>query len=65
MRYRKEVSSMFQIKKKAETVNVTIRVPVPLLEELKAYAQSNGISFNALAVQIFNYVMDEVKKQET
>ena len=56
---------MFQIKKKAETVNVTIRVPVPLLEELKAYAQSNGISFNALAVQIFNYVMDEVKKQET
>lgn len=55
---------MFQIKKKAQTDSITIRVPAPLLEEMKVYAQSNGISFNALAVQMFSYVMDELKKQE-
>ena len=55
---------MFQPEKKEETRNVTIRVPVHLLEELRTYAQKFELSLNALMVQIFTQVIGDLNNRK-
>ena len=54
---------MFEAKGRSKNANtqMTIRFTEKLYEDLKKYAQENGISFNYLVLQCCEYALDNKK----
>ena len=47
---------------KDELVNKTIRMKITMIDEITALATENGISFNALVVQMCKFALEHLPK---
>ena len=54
---------MFSVKK-VECVTKTFRLPVDLVREMQAVAQSKNVSLNNLVSQSCRYAMDHLDRQQ-
>ncbi|MCD8159369.1 MAG: hypothetical protein LUD77_10940 [Clostridiales bacterium] len=54
---------MFSVKK-VECVTKTFRLPIDLVKEMEAVAQSKNVSLNNLVTQSCRYAMDNLDKEE-
>ena len=53
---------MFEIKKE-EMVNKTFRLPLKLVQEMQAVAQTKGVSLNNLVLQCCQYALKNLDKK--
>lgn len=52
----------FNIKKRVESFNKTIRLPEDIIEKVEKIANDNNISFNRVILEMIKFSLDNMKK---
>lgn len=52
----------FNIKKRVESFNKTIRLPEDIIEKVEKIAEENDISFNRVILEMIEFSLDNMKK---
>lgn len=52
----------FNIKKRVESFNKTIRLPEDIIEKVEKIAEENDISFNRVILEMIKFSLDNMKK---
>ncbi len=52
----------FNIKKRIESFNKTIRLPENIIEQVEKIADENNISFNRVILEMIEFSLDNMKK---
>lgn len=52
----------FNIKKRVESFNKTIRLPENIIEQVEQIANENNISFNRVILEMIKFSLDNMKK---
>ena len=52
----------FNIKKRVESFNKTIRLPEDIIEKVEKIANENDISFNRVILEMIKFSLDNMKK---
>lgn len=52
----------FNIKKRIESFNKTIRLPENIIEKVEQIANENNISFNRVILEMIEFSLDNMKK---
>lgn len=52
----------FNIKKRVESFNKTIRLPADIIEKVEKIANENDISFNRVILEMIEFSLDNMKK---
>ena len=52
----------FNIKKRVESFNKTIRLPEDIIEKVEKIANENDISFNRVILEMIEFSLDNMKK---
>ncbi len=52
----------FNIKKRVESFNKTIRLPEDIIEKVENIANENNISFNRVILEMIEFSLDNMKK---
>lgn len=52
----------FNIKKRVESFNKTIRLPEDIIEKVEKIADENDISFNRVILEMIKFSLDNMKK---
>lgn len=52
----------FNIKKRVESFNKTIRLPENIIEQVEQIANENNISFNRVILEMIEFSLDNMKK---
>jgi len=58
---KKEVQSMFKIRKGYDSESKTFRLPIELIERLEVLATQNKLSLNQLVIQCLTYAVDNIE----
>jgi len=61
---KKEVQSMFKIRKGYDSESKTFRLPIELIERLEVLATQNKLSLNQLVIQCLDYAVDNLEGEK-
>lgn len=54
----------FNIQKRVESFNKTVRLPENIIEEIENLAKSNNISFNKVVLEMIEFALDNMDDGE-